>query len=187
MSKAARRLTPKQAAFVREYLVDLNATQASVRAGYSAKTAEQQGPRLLGNVGVAAAIKVAIDARAQRTEITQDRVLEEIARVAFANIADLFDWDAERATFVPKADLTREQMAVISEIQSEAEAPYEGKGEDRGRVGTVTKLKLKTYDKLVALEKLAKHLGLFVERFEHAGKNGAPLVPPAINVILVKP
>lgn len=68
-------LTPKQQRFVDEYLVDLNATQAAIRAGYSAKTAEVQGPRLLGNVRIAAAIRKRQEKRQERTEITQDFVL----------------------------------------------------------------------------------------------------------------
>ena len=73
-----RKLTPKQQCFVSEYLVDLNATQAAIRAGYSARTAEQQGPRLLGNVGVAASVQAAMEARSERTGITQDYVLNTI-------------------------------------------------------------------------------------------------------------
>lgn len=69
-------LTPKQQRFVDEYLIDLNATQAAIRAGYSAKTAEQQGPRLLGYAGVSAAIAAAQEARKARTEITQDYVIQ---------------------------------------------------------------------------------------------------------------
>ena len=76
------KLPPKQALFVREYLVDLNATQAAIRAGYSAKTAEQQGPRLLGNVGVKAAVAKAQAARSQRLEVKADDVLRDIARIA---------------------------------------------------------------------------------------------------------
>lgn len=77
----ADKLTPKQSAFVREYLVDLNATQAAIRAGYSAKTAEQQGPRLLGNVEVAAAVQKGMDKRAQKVGITAEEVLTDIIRI----------------------------------------------------------------------------------------------------------
>lgn len=77
-------MNPKQATFVREYLVDLNATQAAIRAGYSAKTAEQQGPRLLGHVEVAAAIKAGMAARAARLDLKADDVLTDIARIAKA-------------------------------------------------------------------------------------------------------
>ena len=76
------RLTPRQHRFVLEYLVDLNATQAAIRAGYSAKTAYSQGQRLLKNVEVAAAIQAGMDKRAKRTEITQDYVLTGIRNMA---------------------------------------------------------------------------------------------------------
>lgn len=71
-------MTPKQQLFVDEYLVDLNATQAAIRAGFSAKTAEQQGFQLLKKTSVAAAIQEAMDKRSQRTEITADYVLNSI-------------------------------------------------------------------------------------------------------------
>ena len=71
-------MTPKQEAFVREYIIDLNATQAAIRAGYSARTAEAQGSRLLTNVNVKVALQSAMDARAKRTEITADYVLNTI-------------------------------------------------------------------------------------------------------------
>lgn len=71
-------MTPKQECFVREYLIDLNATQAAIRAGYSAKTAEVQGSRLLSNAKVAGAVQAAMDARSERTEITSDYVLDVI-------------------------------------------------------------------------------------------------------------
>ena len=71
-------ITPKQQRFADEYLIDLNATQAAIRAGYSVKTAEQQGNRLLGNAKVAAYIALAQANRSERTEITQDYVLSSI-------------------------------------------------------------------------------------------------------------
>lgn len=82
-------MTPKKEAFVREYLIDLNATQAAIRAGYSAKTAKQQGARLLTDVDVAAAIAQAQEARIERVEITQDRVLEQLWAIATADPNDL--------------------------------------------------------------------------------------------------
>jgi phage terminase small subunit len=82
-------MTPKQEAFVREYLIDLNATQAAIRAGYSAKTACEQGSRLLADVKIAEAIAAAMSARAERTEITSDMVLEELAMLAFYDPADI--------------------------------------------------------------------------------------------------
>jgi hypothetical protein len=75
-------LTPKQRRFVDEYLVDLNATQAAIRAGYSVRTAEQQGPRLLGNVEISKAVQAAQNVRSERVRITQDDVLRGLHREA---------------------------------------------------------------------------------------------------------
>lgn len=74
-------LTPKQQRFVEEYLVDLNATQAAIRAGYSARTAQEQSSRLLSNAMVAAAIAKAKEERAEATKITAQWVLEKAAQV----------------------------------------------------------------------------------------------------------
>ncbi len=75
-------LNPKQARFVEEYLVDLNATQAAIRAGYSKKTANEQGARLLAKVSVRKAVAEARQARSERTEITQDEVIEGLKKEA---------------------------------------------------------------------------------------------------------
>jgi hypothetical protein len=92
MSAALERpLTPRQARFVAEYLIDLNATQAAIRAGYSAKTAEQQGPRLLGYAQVAAAIQKAQAKRAEQTEITAEEVLRQWWAIATADPNELID------------------------------------------------------------------------------------------------
>ncbi len=71
-------MTPKQERFVQEYMIDLNATQAAIRAGYSAHTADVQGPRLLGNVGVAAAIQAAQAEFRERTKVTVDGLTEDL-------------------------------------------------------------------------------------------------------------
>src|SRR5215213_1985099 len=89
-------LTARQARFVEEYLVDLNATQAAIRAGYSARTANEQASRLLANVSVAAAISEALAARAERTQITADQVVEELAAIGFAKLGDYAEWGPER-------------------------------------------------------------------------------------------
>lgn len=78
-------LTPKQEAFVKEYLTDLNATQAAIRAGYSARTANEQGARLLANVSVAAAVAAAKEARSERVDITADMVLQRWWELATAD------------------------------------------------------------------------------------------------------
>ena len=73
----SRKLTPKQERFVQEYLIDLNATQAAIRAGYSAKTAEQQGYQLLQKPSVQAAIAARQKEREQRTAVNQQITVEE--------------------------------------------------------------------------------------------------------------
>ncbi len=75
-------MTPKQARFVEEYLIDLNATQAAIRAGYSARNADKIGPELLGKTRVAEAVKAAQQARTERTEITQDEVIQGLKKEA---------------------------------------------------------------------------------------------------------
>lgn len=79
-------MTDRQRRFVEEYLIDLNATKAAIRAGYSKKTAQEQSSRLLSNVMVQDAISQAMKNRSIRTEITQDMVLEELAKIGFANM-----------------------------------------------------------------------------------------------------
>lgn len=163
-------LTPKQARFVEEYLIDLNATQAAIRAGYSEKTAEQQGPRLLGNVGVAAAIQAAQDKRSERTEINADRVLLELAKLGFANMADYMRTGPDGDPYLDFSALTRDQAAALSEVT--VEDFKDGRGED---ARDVRRVKFKLADKRAALADIGKHLGMFVNKHEHTGKDGAPI------------
>jgi phage terminase small subunit len=86
-------LTARQQRFVEEYLIDLNATQAAIRAGYSEKTAQVQSSRLLSNVMVAAAIAEAQSARSERTEITQDMVVRELAKIGFSDLRKVLTKD----------------------------------------------------------------------------------------------
>ena len=141
-------MTPKQARFVEEYLIDLNATQAAIRAGYSAKTAQEQGSRLLTNVMVQEAIQAAQRARSKRAEITADRVLEELAKVGFANAGDYFDWGPDGITVKDKAELSPDQQAAVAEIS-----------ETTTQTGGTVRIKL--HDKIGALEKIGKHLGMY--------------------------
>lgn len=155
-------LTPRQQAFVREYLIDLNATQAATRAGYSAKTAEQQGARLLGYAKVATAIQSAKKARAERTDVTADRVVLELARVAFGDPRNVMTWGPSGVILKDSADLTDDQVALVAEVSQTTT-------KDGGSI------RAKTNDKLKALELLGKHLGMFVDRQEMTGKDGKPI------------
>lgn len=157
-------MTPKQEAFVLEYLIDLNATQAAIRAGYSAKTADRIGPELLGKTCVREAIEAAKAKRAERTQITADKVLNELAKIGFADIRNIFDADGN---LLSPASLPDDVAAAVSAL--ELITVSKGKGE----VEHVAKIKLA--DKRAALVDLGKHLGLFRERVELTGKDGGPV------------
>ena len=107
--KAESQLTAKQALFVQEYLVDLNATQAAIRAGYSAKTGNTTASEYLARPRIAAAIAEEFAKRSARLEIDQDRVMLELARIGFSDLRDLVTWDEKRATYVPPTELTADQ------------------------------------------------------------------------------
>lgn len=167
-----RKLTQKQQRFVEEYLVDLNATQAAIRAGYSAKTAASQGERLLRNVEIQAAIQAAMKARQERTEITQDRVLAELAKIAFGDQRAVMEWGPSGVKLRDSKDLTDDQAAIVAEVSESVTAAG----------GT---LKLKTHDKVGALKLLGEHLGMFKQRVELTGKDGGPIqsqdAPPDLS------
>lgn len=153
-------LTPRQARFVEEYLKDLNGTQAAIRAGYAEKGASVEASRLLGNAKVESAISEAQAERSRRTGITQDRVLQELARIGFADIRDLFSWGPESVHFVPSADLTGDQAAAIASVKSKTRRFTT----DDGLTETTIELEMKMCDKLSALQKIGKHLGMFADR-----------------------
>lgn len=153
-------LTPKQRKFVFEYLVDLNATQAAIRAGYSKKTAGTMAQRLVAKSHVREAIRAAQSRREKRTEITQDRVLNELARIAFGNSRAVMSWGPGGLTLRNSEDLTEDEAALVSEVR-------ETTTKDGGS------LALKTHDKMKALELLGKHLGMFDRKPEEID-NGEP-------------
>jgi phage terminase small subunit len=167
-----RNLTLKQELFVKEYLIDLNATHAAVRAGYSKKTANRTGPGLLKKSSVANAVALAIDERAKRVEVAQDMVVKELARIAFGDLRDSVVWGAGGVVFKDSSELTDDAAAAISEISEHTT--------EKG--GT---LRIKRYDKVKALELLGKHLGMFIDRTELTGKDGTPLSLPNIKITLV--
>ena len=141
-------LTEKQKQFCSEYLIDLNATQAAIRAGYSAKTASRIAIELLNKTHVAECIQKKQSTRERRTEITQDRVLKELANIAFANgtnYAKIAKVNGEILVgMVPTDDLTEDQKAAISCIKQ-----------------TRNGIEVGSYDKVKALELIGKHLGMF--------------------------
>lgn len=157
------KLPPRQQAFVREYLLDLNGAQAAIRAGYSARTAKEQAARLLTNANVSAAIEKAKAARSERTEITQDRVLQEIARLAFLDPKLFYNQDGSLRS-VP--DMADDAAAAVTSVEIEEEyAIVDGERQVVGR----TK-KLKVADKVAALTLAARHLGMLTDKLQHSGE-----------------
>lgn len=158
-------LNDKQHRFVDEYLVDLNATQAAIRAGYSARTARAIGHENLTKPNIASAIAEAQRVRSARTEITQDRVLRELARIGFADIRRLF---SPGGHLLPIDGLDDDTAACLSAVEV-VTRPVVGGNE----VEHVAKIKL--WDKRAALVDIGKHLGMFKEIHELTGKNGGPI------------
>jgi len=144
-------LRNKQRKFVTEYLVDLNATQAAIRAGYSKKTAASQGHEYLRKPEIAAAITEEQKKRSDRTMISSDRVLLEIARLAFSDPRKIFD---ESGALRKIQDWPDEVAAAISSIKV-----FESRALDGTVVGETKEVKF--WDKGKQLELAGRHVGLF--------------------------
>jgi phage terminase small subunit len=139
-AKAERGLNPKQQLFVQEYLTDLNATAAAERAGY--KEPNKQGPRLLVNVGIAAAVAAAQQRLAHKAEIKAERVLAELAALAFSDLGQVLDFAGNELQLRRPGDIP----------------------ESARRALPVDLIEFKLWDKRAALVDLGKHLGLWKER-----------------------
>ena len=148
-------MTEKQKIFADEYLIDLNATRAYKVAYPSVKkdeTAAQAGSRMLRNVKVAAYIQERMEERQKRTEITQDRVLQELAAIAFAKATDYAEIKNECVRIRDTAELDEQQIRALAGIEE-------------GKFG----IKVKLNDKEKALELLGRHLGMFKDKVEASG------------------
>ncbi|WP_138751814.1 terminase small subunit [Paenibacillus sinopodophylli] len=136
------KLSDKHKIFVEEYLVDLNGTQAAIRAGYSERTANEQASQLLAKLSIQAAIRVAKARREQRLHFTQDDVVNQLAKIAFADIKDVIDWDSGKLALRPSEEVDGTILSEISETVSE-----------HGR-----SKKVKLNDRMRALLKLYEHM-----------------------------
>lgn len=154
-------LTQKQKLFVEHYLVDLNATQAAIKAGYSKRSAMELGYQLLQKPSVSSAIQNAMQERSRRTQITQDRVLEELAAIGFANIYDAINTESGQATYKNIDELPADLQKAIVEI---ACVPSED--------GATKITRLKLACKMKALSMLARHLGI-LDDVKQYGRNSA--------------
>lgn len=156
----ARALTGKQQLFVHEYIKDLNATQAAIRAGYSAKTAKQQGQRLLTNVDVQEAVSGQMTARSTRVQIDADWMLQRLGEDVEADMADLYGADGNLRAIHEWPPVWRKGLVAGVETVEERD--------DNGKViGVVRKVKLADRSKLK--EMLGRHVDVqaFKDRIEH--------------------
>lgn len=150
------KLTEKQKRFVEEYLIDLNATQAAIRAGYSVKTANEQGAQNLVKLSIKEEICKAMAERSKRTGINQDRVVMELAKIAFVNAKDLIN--TEDASV--RSDASQDDLACIQSVK--VKQSFSDKGD-------ITEREVKLNDKMKALELLGKHLGMWKDKVELSG------------------
>ena len=156
-------LTAKQQRFVDEYLIDLNATQAAIRAGFSAKTARQAGNRLLTNVDIQQAIQAGMEARSGRVAITQDMVLRELAKIGFSDIRKVVRWGETMVRMVDGEEECAEGMvpyhglALIDSSEIDDDTAGAIAEVSQGKEG----LKVKLHDKKGALVDIGRHLGMF--------------------------
>jgi phage terminase small subunit len=148
----ARKLTEKQKQFVEEYLIDLNATQAAIRAGYSAKTANEKGSQLLTNERIQEEVSVAMAERSKRTGVNQDRVVLELAKIAFVKMTDIVDSNGKI-----RDDATEDDLSCIEGIK------YKHSDTD---TGYSVEREVKIGSKLKALELLGKHLGMWNDKLD---------------------
>lgn len=144
-------MTPKQRIFAREYLIDLNATQAAIRAGYKKSYARRACFVLLRKPAVAASVKKGMAARARRLDIEADRVMREYAKLAFADMSKLAVWGKEGLVLRESTEISEDDAAAIVELS---------------RAG-----KIKLHDKRAALDALARHLGVFTRQNAPSGRD----------------
>lgn len=147
------KMTERQKRFIAEYLIDLNATQAAIRAGYSVKTAGSIGDENLKKPEINSAIAKEMAKRSKRTGVNQDRVVLELAKIAFVNASDVIDAD----TATVRDNATADDTAAIQSIKVKVFPTKDGEGVER---------EIKLGDKLKALELLGKHLGMWNDKLD---------------------
>lgn len=158
----ARKLNDKQKRFTEEYLIDLNATKAAQRAGYSQKTAYSIGSELLKKPEIQEFIARAKEKRSERTEITADRVLQEMAKIGFSDIRNTL---SKTGNLITPTEWDDDTAGAISSIEV-VTRPTAAKDKDGNTV--VEHLhKINTINKTPALIQLGKHVGLFDDKHVH--------------------
>lgn len=177
-----RLANPKRECFCQEYIIDNNATQAAERSKYSKRTANEQGSRLLANASVQQRIAELRAVREERTRVTQDRVVRELALLGFSDLQNYITIDKLTGAIQAKGfeDMPPEESRALQSIKEDRaiKESADGKG-----VTVYDKVSFKMHDKIRALEILARHLGMLVERHEVTGEDGGPV---KIEYVLIK-
>lgn len=159
MAKNTHQLTPKQRRFVAEYLVDSNATQAAIRAGYSPRSAHSIANELVEKPDIRAAIEAAEQRRLNRLDLKADDILRELLTFAKTDIRKAFD---KSGRLLPIHEMPEDVARAISGVKVFEE--FDGQGSERVKVGDVREVKF--WDKVKGLELLGKHLKLFTDKIE---------------------
>lgn len=158
MASNVQALTPKQATFLVEYRKDRNATQAAVRAGYSKHSARQTGSRLLALEAVQEALRLKRSDTLAALEVTEDRLLQELASIAFSNLRAYCRWtEGGELEVLASEDIPPELSAAIESVE---EQTFTSENKDGSRKYTRVKRKVKLYPKMEALKLLAEYMGL---------------------------
>ncbi len=159
--------------FARAYIANgKNATRAAIEAGYSPRTARQQGARLLSDVALQAAIAEMEAKFAERAGLSIERTLREVARLAYADPRRLF---REDGSLIPIREMDDDTAATIASIEHETKVDRSASDDGDGIITNMKIAKLKTWDKNAALEKAMKHLGLFREDNQQQGRESLVL------------
>lgn len=156
-------MRPKQEKFCLEYLVDLNATQAAIRAGYSKKTAGRIGGENVHKPEIMAKIAEMRAKQEKRTEITADRVIEELARVGLARIDQAVECVGQTVKIKDFSELSPEVLAAVESVQE-----------------TKDGLRIKFHNKIAALDQLGRHLGIFEQ--DNKQKSQMVLIAPVVRL-----
>ncbi len=167
-ASGGRKLTPKQALFAKEYLIDLNATQAAIRAGYSAKTAQAQGGRLLLNVMVQNLIREGQSKRADSLEINAEYVLKRLVEIDQMDALDILNEDGTLKPISQWPKVWRRYLSGLDIMEMSA-------GGDSDNLAFIKKIKWP--DKVKNLELIGKHVNIqaFSDKVIHAGDQNNPI------------
>lgn len=169
------KLTEKQKRFVDEYLIDLNATQAAIRAGYSEKTANRIAEQNLSKPAIQEYLQGRMKDREKRTEIKQDEVLQELAKIGFSNIKDFLEFKTAKGVVGYDKETGEEIIDWRVNLAVKDSAEIDGSLIAEISISKDGTFKFKLHDKMSALDKIGRHLGMFKDKMELTGKDGGAI------------